>query len=194
MSATLLAALQPFGADALPAPALAQFAAAWESRTAAEGEFLFAGGPAGPELFFIEQGVLRIVARPAGGREITHSFRHEGHFCTLLAGFEEQQPTALRIQAACPARVLAIGRAGLEAAYQQLPPLRALFGQLTRRQLAEKLALQRAYLGQDAATRYATFWARQPAVAGRVPQRMVASYLGITPQSLSRLRRARVGE
>ena len=191
MLTSLLAALQPFGSDSRPA--LAQFVAAWESRAVAEGECLFRGGPACQELFFVEQGVLRLVARPAGGREITHSFRHEGQLCTLLTSFEQQVPTPLSIQAACPARVLAISRARLEAAYQQLPPLRALFGQLARQQLAEKLDLQRAYLGQDAATRYETFLARQPAVAGRVPQRMVASYLGITPQSLSRLRRALAG-
>lgn len=187
MFASLLAALRPFGS--LPAPALAQFAAAWQSRTAAEGELLFRGGPVCAELFFVEQGVLRLVARPRGGREITHSFRHEGQLCTLFTSFAEQVPTPLSIQAACPARVLAIGRARLEEMYQQLPALRALFGQLTRQQLAEKLDLQRAYLGQDAAGRYATLLARQPEVAGRVPQHMVASYLGITPQSLSRLRR-----
>jgi len=64
------------------------------------------------------------------------------------------------------------------------------FRQLSQQQLLEKLQVHRAYLGLDAATRYQTFLARQPEIAGRVPQRLIASYLGITPQSLSRLRRA----
>lgn len=188
MSAALLAALQPFGY--LSVADQQHFAAAWQARSAVEGEVLSWAGPACLELFFIEQGVLRSVARPPQGKEVTHSFRREGQFCTVFTSFEAQIPTPLSIQAACPARVLAISRARLEALYQQLPPLRELFARLTQHQLAEKLDLHRAYLGQDAAARYETFLARQPEVAGRVPQQMVASYLGVTPQSLSRLRRS----
>lgn len=186
MSASLLAALQPSGY--LSAADQNHFAAAWQCRSAAEGELLFRAGPACPELFFIEQGVLRIVARPRPGKDITHSFRHEGQLCTVLSSFDAQTPTTLSIQAACAVQVLAISRAQLEALYQQLPPLRALFGQFTQQQVVEKLEIHRAYLGQDAAARYETFLARQPEVARRVPQQMVASYLGVTPQSLSRLR------
>lgn len=186
MSASLLAALLPFGP--LSAADQQHFAAAWQGRSAAEGEMLFRAGPACPELFFIEQGVLRIVAQSRPGKDITHSFRREGQLCTILPSFEAQVSTALSIQAACPVRVLAISRARLDALYQQVPSLRALFGQLTQHQIIEKLALHRAYLGQDAAARYETFLAREPEVARRVPQQMIASYLDVTPQSLSRLR------
>ncbi len=186
MSASLLAALQPFGS--LSAADQHRFVAAWQERSATEGELLFRAGPPCPELFFIEQGVLRLVTRSRLGKEITQSFRWEGHFCTILPSFEAQVPTALSIQAACAVRVLAINRAQLEALYHQVSPLRVLFGQLTQHQVVEKLELHRAYLGLDAAARYETFLARQPEVARRVSQQMVASYLGITPQSLSRLR------
>ena len=44
-------------------------------------------------------------------------------------------------------------------------------------------------LSASAEERYADFVARQPALATRVPQRMLASYLGIAPETLSRIRR-----
>jgi CRP-like cAMP-binding protein len=187
MSLSLLAALQLFGP--VPAADHAQFCAAWEVRHVAEGERLTQAGAICKELFFIQQGVLRIVAQPRRGKEVTHTFRHEGQFCTLLTSFEQQVPTDLCMQAACPAQVLAISKAQLTALGQQLPYVPALFEQVLRQELREKLQLQRAYLGQDAATRYQTFLQRQPEVAQRVPQHMIASYLGITPQSLSRLRK-----
>lgn len=188
MLLSLSAALQAVGP--VPMADAQEFVAAWESRPVAEGEFLFRGGRICEEVFFVQEGVLRIVARSPQGKEITHSFRQAGHLCTLLASFEQQVPTPLRIQAACAARVLAIGKARLDQLCQQLPAVADRFRQLCQQQLLEKLQVHRAYLGLDAATRYQTFLACQPGIAGRVPQRLIASYLGITPQSLSRLRRA----
>ncbi|AMR27977.1 hypothetical protein A0257_13355 [Hymenobacter psoromatis] len=187
MASSLLAAFQPFGA--IPAADQAQFLLAWASRPVAEGEALSEAGASCQELFFIEQGVLRLVAHPAQRKEVTHSFRQAGQLCTVLASFEQQVPTPLRIQAACPAHVLVISKVRLEALCQQLPYLPGLFAQLIQHELLAKLHLQRSYLGQDAAARYETFLRCQPEIARHVPQRMIASYLGITPQSLSRLRK-----
>lgn len=167
-----------------------RFLAAWQVRIVAEGESLSEIGAVCQELFFIQQGVLRVVARAPRGPEITHSFRREGQCCTVLASFEQRVPTTLRIQAACPAQVLVIDKSGLDSLGQQLPYLPGLLAQLTRQELLDKLHLQRAYWGQDAAGRYQFFLQHQSEVARRVPQRMIASYLGITPQSLSRLRKA----
>ncbi|NML65548.1 Crp/Fnr family transcriptional regulator [Hymenobacter sp. RP-2-7] len=187
MSASLLACLRAFGP--IPLADEAPLLAAWHPRPAGEGEWLTAPNTVCEELFFVVQGVLRITDG-TGPRETTHAFRTQGQLCTLLASFERQEPSPLRIQAACPAQVLAISHARLAALSQQLPYLPALLQRLIQHELLAKLTLQRAYLGQDAAARYRTLLARQPEVARQVPQRMLASYLGITPQSLSRLRRA----
>ena len=190
MSASLLTCLQPYGS--IPPADLAALLAAWHRREVAEGEYLTAPNAICEELFFVEEGVLRLVDQSGPRLEVTHSFRSEGQLCTLLTSFERQVPSHLRIQAACPTVVLAISHARLAALNQQLPWLPELLQHLMRHELLEKLLLQRAYLGQDALGRYHTLLTRQPEVARRVPQRMIASYLGITPQSLSRLRRAEV--
>ncbi len=112
MLTSFSAALQAVGP--VPVADAQEFVAAWETRPVAEGEFLFRAGRICQELFFVQAGVVRIVARSAQGKEITHSFRRDGHLCTLLASFEQQVPTPLSIQAACEARVLAIGKARLD--------------------------------------------------------------------------------
>lgn len=188
MLAALLTALQPFGA--IPAADEGHLLAAWEARAVAEGEWLTAADAICQEVFFIEQGVLRVAARSPQGKEVTHSFRQPGQFCTLLASFEQQAPSPLRIQAACPARLLAIDKAGLAALGRQLPYLPGLLQQLIQHELLAKLHTQRAYAGLDAPARYQLLLQHLPEVAQRVPQHLLASYLGITPQSLSRLRKA----
>jgi CRP-like cAMP-binding protein len=185
MRSSLLTALHPFGP--LPTADHARFLDAWQARFVAEGEVLCAPGTVCQQLFFIEQGVLCLRERPPRGKAVVHSFRSEGHFCTLLTSFEQQTPTPVGIYAACPTQVLVIDKAQWTTLEHALPSLAPIFTRLLRHTLFEKLSLQRSYLGQDAATRYETFLATQPTIARRVPQHLIAAYLGITPQSLSRL-------
>lgn len=166
-----------------------QLLALFEERQLQEGEVVVEAGAVCHELFFITQGVLRVTGRAAHGREVTQSFRQTGQFCTLLTSFEQQQPASQRLLAASPAQVLVTTRTQLTGLSQQLAQLPRLLTELIRRELQAKLDLHRRYLGQPAAGRYAVLLAHQPQVAQQVAQHLLASYLGITPQSLSRLRR-----
>ncbi|MNY40990.1 hypothetical protein D3C86_1757710 [compost metagenome] len=61
--------------------------------------------------------------------------------------------------------------------------------QIAQKSLMEKIYTRNAYLGVDATSRYLKFIEEQGDIALRVPQSIIASYLGITPQSLSRIRK-----
>ncbi len=67
--------------------------------------------------------------------------------------------------------------------------MKELITNITQQTLLEKIRVRNAYMGEDAATRYEKFLAKQPEIALRVPLGDVASYLGVTPQSLSRIRK-----
>jgi len=71
----------------------------------------------------------------------------------------------------------------------QLSYLKPLITQITHQALLDKIAIRTAYLGQDSTTRYKMFMTSQPEIALRIPLSEIASYLGITPQSLSRIRK-----
>lgn len=154
-----------------------------------EGEALSQPGSISKELFFIVDGVLRIVIRNEKGNEVTHYFLKENQFCTILNSFHKQIPAEEYIQAACNCEVLGISRTALLKLYEQVPNLKTLIDQITQQALIDKINIRNAYLGQDSANRYRLFVARQADIALRVSLTDVASYLGITPQSLSRIRR-----
>jgi CRP-like cAMP-binding protein len=187
MPPSLINYLRLFGPISAADQAL--IAAAWQVRFLAEGEPLVVPGQVCRDLFFIQEGVLRIVVPQASGKQVTHFFLKENQFCTILASFTSQQPATEGIEAACAGQVLAISRQQLEELYKQLPYLQGLLMQIIQQGLLDKIATRRAYLGQDSATRYRQFLLRQPDVALRVSLTDVASYLGITLQSLSRLRK-----
>jgi len=73
--------------------------------------------------------------------------------------------------------------------YEKLPYLKELITGITTQSLLEKINVRNSYLGEDAATRYRSFLMRQPDIALRVSLSDIASYLGITQQSLSRIRK-----
>jgi len=162
---------------------------AFEHRTCKEGDTLFRGGNICREMFFIARGVLRILATNAKGQEVTHYFLSENQFCTILHSFNNGGMAEETIQTACDAEVLVISRSGLLALYKRIPYLQNLIDLITQQRLLDKIQTRNAYLGQDAQTRYKLFMMRQPDIALRVSLKDIASYLEITQQSLSRIRK-----
>jgi CRP-like cAMP-binding protein len=173
----------------IPADDEPMITSAMEYRPYKEGYYLFKAGKVCREMFFVCKGILRIVVDNENGNEVTHFFVCENKFCSILNSFNNQVIANENIQAACDVEVLAISRAGLDKLFVQLPYLKPLITQITHQALLDKIAVRNAYLGQDSTTRYKTFIANQPEIARQVPLGDIASYLGITPQSLSRIRK-----
>jgi len=84
---------------------------------------------------------------------------------------------------------LVLSRKNLDQLYTQIPYLEELITRITQQGLMDKIALANGYLGLDSTARYKRFLTRQAFVAAQVQLSDVASYLGITPQSLSRIRK-----
>src|SRR5579859_3716669 len=154
-----------------------------------EGDYLFRGGRVCTKLFFIVSGVVRLVAVNDKGVEVTHYFVGENQFCTNLASFTNETVAEDSIQCCSPPVILTIQKSQLLALYRKLPFMEDLIGQVNQQRLLEKIRLKNIYSGEDSAGRYRLFLSEQPEIAGRVPLSHVASYLNITPQSLSRIRR-----
>jgi CRP-like cAMP-binding protein len=163
--------------------------AAMEKRIYKEGEYLFKADNICREMYFICDGVLRIMVSNEQGNQVTYFFLKENQFCTILNSFNNNLPAHESISAACDVELLVFTRASLNKLYTQLPYLKTLIDQITQQALLDKIDLKNSYLGHDSTTRYKMFLTRQPDIAMRVPLSDVASYLGITPQSLSRIRK-----
>jgi len=187
MTNPLIAFLKLF--HSIPQADEALIIAATETRNYKEGDYLFHADNICREMYFVCNGVLRIMVLNEHGNQVTYFFLKENQFCTILNSFNNNIPAHESISAACDVEVLVFSKASLTKLYSQLPYLKSLIDQVTQQALLDKIDLKNGYLGYDSTSRYKMFLMRQPEIALRVPLSDVASYLGITPQSLSRIRK-----
>lgn len=159
-------------------------------RKARRDEILFPGNKICRELFFICSGVLRLGRIDDKGEDITYFFLKEGQFCTILKSFSEGSIAEEHIVAACDVHFLCITRSARDTLYHQLPWLRQDLEQRLQRQLMEKIDIRNRFRERDALGNYQALLDQVPDILLRVSLKDIASYLGITPQSLSRLRKS----
>jgi CRP-like cAMP-binding protein len=123
------------------------------------------------------------------GVEVTHYFLKTLQFCTILQSFNHGTVAQESIRAACDSVVRVIGKDSLLELYQKTSWLQPIIDDITQQALLDKINMRNQFLGMDSTERYRIFLAQQPDIARRVSLADIASYLDITPQSLSRIRR-----
>ncbi len=184
------AAVEAFGP--FPEDALEAGAALLRPRALRTGQHvLHAGRAPATEVLFVVRGLLREYFPLDDGGERTKAFVREGQVSGSLADLLSGEPSRASIVAEEPSRVLC-------APYDETRRLGerfaawAIFGQrITAALLSQKARREHELLALDATGRYEAFRARYPGLEARVKAKHVASYVGITPVHLSRLRRAR---
>jgi len=138
---------------------------------------------------FILKGLFRLYYADADGHEVNARFATENQFIVDYHSFLSQQPARYTCQALEPAEVLLLPYAGVQRLYQQSPAwdrFGRLMAETVYRQVMERVeALQ--FLSPE--QRYAQVLATRPPWLARISQRQLASYLGVQPESLSRIRR-----
>ncbi|MBB6131627.1 Crp/Fnr family transcriptional regulator [Mucilaginibacter lappiensis] len=162
---------------------------AFQLKSFKEGEYPFKGHRVCSEMYFVCKGVVRIATHNERGVDITHFFYPENHLCTILQSFNEGSITPTAIQACCDAEIMVITKTRLVALYTQLPYLHEVIDHVNQQHLIHKVNVRNRYLGEAAEEQYRLFVEQNPDIALRVPLKDIASYLGITPQSLSRIRK-----
>ena len=142
---------------------------------------------------FVEKGVLRSYTTDEKGVEQVLQFATEGWWIADLASFLTAQPSHLNIDAIEDAELLLITKDAWEQAMETTPALERYFRLIMQNHLVatQKRLLQS--LHETAEQRYSAFIQTYPDCLRRVPQHMIASYLGITRETLSRLRRKMSG-
>jgi CRP-like cAMP-binding protein len=181
-----LAAL-PALAD-VPATELARLAAIFRPAALRRGEHLLRAGDTPRALTFVRAGLLRLYYLDGAGREFTKSFCLEGEIVAAYSALLLGQPARLSIEALEDCQLLVADY----HAYQALAAGHPCWATVNQRR-AEALFIKKeqreaALLLDDAEARYRQFLAEHPGLEARLRQHHVASYLGITPVALSRIR------
>lgn len=139
--------------------------------------------------FFVESGLLRQYALDSKGKEHTISFAPENWLVTDRESVYFDQPSAYNIQALEDSKVIMLGENFLESLSQKIPSFTEFNNKLLHNHIRHLQNRIKHLLSSSAEERYLAFVNMYPDILLRVPQTMIASYLGITPESLSRVRK-----
>ncbi len=134
---------------------------------------------------FVIDGILRISYFNNKGDEITKIFLEENHLLYNL----KNVPSTEYIQAATHCRLLVFSNSDWQEIADTIVGWEHIIQKITNKSLAQKLERVSPLVSQDATTRYLEFMEKYPTLVNRIPLSYIASYLGITQQSLSRIRK-----
>jgi len=152
-----------------------------------KGEFLFEEGTICHQVFFIEKGLARIYYYSNSGKEITSWFSEENSFLTAIDSFYNHKPTSNFCEVLEDSIIYTIKYSELENLLDKEHAARLAFHVLydITKKLTEFFA---SIKFQSAEERYNTMLKDYPSIFQRVSLGHIASYLGITQETLSRIR------
>ena len=139
--------------------------------------------------FFVEKGLLRQYSVDKKGKEHIISFAPESWFVTDRESAYFNLPSAYFIQALEDSQVAMIDESFAQMLSRKFPAFTEFNNRLLHNHIRHLQNRINLLLSASAEDRYLQFVAMYPDILLRVPQIMVASYLGINPESLSRVRR-----
>ncbi|MFA6946022.1 MAG: Crp/Fnr family transcriptional regulator [Pedobacter sp.] len=140
-------------------------------------------------LIFVEKGILRSYSVDEKGNEHIIQFAPEGWWISDIYSFLTGDPSVYNIDAIEDSELLLITNSALEQLYERVPKFERYFRLLSQ---SNMVAMQRrltSTLSSTAEEKYLRLIAAYPNLVSRVPQHMIASYLGLTPETLSRIRK-----
>ncbi len=158
-------------------------------RTYKKGQFLLHKGEICLHAFFVEEGLLRSYTIDNAGKEHIVQFACENWFMADRSSAYFNQPSDFFIDAVEDTVVVLIDQDFITRAADMSHSFRLYNEKLLQNHIRSLQQRVNLLLGATAEARYLDFISLYPDLTLRVPQWMIASYLGITPESLSRVRK-----
>lgn len=140
-------------------------------------------------LYFIVKGCLRSFYIDSKGVEHIYQIRMDNNWISDLESFFSKKPSKYNIEALEDSHFLRISNDRLEQLLIEIPGLERYFRILFQKAYVNALSRLNATMWETAMDRYNELLKEHPEVFQRVPLIYIASYLGITPESLSRIRK-----
>lgn len=153
-------------------------------------EFFSEAGKIVHRVGFIMEGVVRVCYYYNKGEEITRYFFDENHLVVDMRSFENNMEASEYVQAVTDCKLMVFSKQDWEEISRTIVGWDIIVQKIFAKALIEKLERRSPLVEQDATTRYLTFMDKFPQLANRIPLSYLASYLGITLSSLSRIRKS----
>ncbi|KYP15432.1 Crp/Fnr family transcriptional regulator [Flavihumibacter sp. CACIAM 22H1] len=156
-------------------------------------ELLLGEGERCTDYFYVETGCLRLYFVDEKGAEQTIQFALEGWWLTDLDAFHKNAAAAYSIQVLEGGTVMKINKPALDELMKKYPVLENYFRQVYQRSYSAALYRFKT-LRMSKESSYDLFESNYPDFIQRIPQKMLASFLGFTPEYLSELRKRKAGK
>ena len=168
----------------------AAIAAEFSYLALAKHDFLLQAGQVSDCYLFLEAGLLRAFAYDTAGHDVTTGFYGPGEVVFEVASFFQRTPSHEYVQALTDCAGWGITFAQLNGLFHTRPEFREFGRAVLVRGFASLKTRMLATITEPAATRYEQLVQASPALVQHAPLKHIASYLGVTDTSLSRIRKA----
>lgn len=154
-----------------------------------KGEYYSEAGKISKQVGFLTDGVFRICFYGKKGEDFTRYFIVENLFVVDLDSFYNEIPSSVYVEAVTDCKLIIFEKADFYHLANTIIGWNEIFTKIATNALSYKARAGSIMLTQDASERYMAFLEQYPGLANRIPLSSLASYLGITQSSLSRIRK-----
>ncbi|MFS4483020.1 Crp/Fnr family transcriptional regulator [Hyunsoonleella sp. 2307UL5-6] len=153
-----------------------------------KGEIYSERGKICRKLGFVLEGVFKVVRTNSNEDEFIQYFTTEGHFAVDIDSFTNKTPSKEYIKALTKCSVVTITDNSFKLFEDKVANFSKIISSIKEQALLEKYNLKSEMFVDDAQTKYKKLIQRHPSIVQRIPQNQIASFLGITQYTLSRIR------
>lgn len=163
----------------------------FEVRQLPKKALLLREGEIADTLYLIRKGCLRLFFYDSKGRDITFQFFFEGESVASFDSMHQGSPSLFSLESLEPSEVVAIRKKDFYGLLEKEPSVRMALVERLADRFREYQMLFLSRIMDTPQQRYEKLLEEHPDIVRRIPQHYIASWLGITPVSLSRIRNRR---
>ncbi|HTJ50525.1 MAG TPA: Crp/Fnr family transcriptional regulator [Cyclobacteriaceae bacterium] len=165
-----------------------------KERTLKRKEFFLQEGQVCHHHAFVVEGCFKTYSVDNLGKEHNLQFAAENDWIADISSFYSDKPSKLYIETLEPSRILMIEKKDLLFFYKNYPKFVRYFKVIFENKFVEMQNRVLQNISSTAEERYLTFLEQYPQLSNRIPSIQIASYLGVTPEFLSKIRKDLAGK
>lgn len=152
-------------------------------------EYYHEAGKIPRDIIFLTEGIMRVCYYNNKGDEVTKYFIDENNFLADINSYNQEIPSTEYVQAITDCSYFTLSKNAMKELSMTIIEWDNIVAKITAKGLADKVNKISPMMAEDAKERYLSFLEKFPKLANRIPLSYLASYLGITQSSLSRIRK-----
>ena len=156
-------------------------------KTIEKGDFVLKHDAICKHMYYVNKGLVRIFYYK-NGKNITEWFAGESNFCFSITSFFNEIPSKLVIEAIDDSEIILLSKVGLQKLKTSNIEIANLLIEFFSRSLILSQKRMESLQFETAKQRYTNLLKEQPAIINKVPLQYIATFLGITQETLSRIR------